>query len=276
MFDRFLVGLIVSLCVGSIAFIRSSFTKNYSFIDRTWSVVPIVYSWIFSDFQPRTMIMSLLITLWGLRLTLNFWRKGGYKAGEFDYRWPIVEKAIGNRFLWHLFNFGFISFYQSILLMLITVPTYVASLSNLPWGFKDTLGTVGILIFLLGETIADNQQWEFQTKKYEMLQNKKLNQLPYPYNLGFCSTGLFKYSRHPNFFCENMIWWTLTLFAFDSAKKNGLELFLFSGCFLLTFSIFIGSTALTESITAKKYPAYQKYQQNVSCLIPWFSRPMKE
>jgi steroid 5-alpha reductase family enzyme len=274
--DRLHVGVYLSLGIGAFAFARTTFTKNYSFVDRSWSIVPVVYSWIFTDFsQPRTILMSSLVTLWGMRLTWNFNRKGGYSAGEEDYRWPILRKIITNPTLWHLFNLGFISFYQCILLMMLALPTYITSLVPSQWDSLDTMGTVLFLTFLVGETIADNQQWDFQTRKHELLKKSPLNELPFPYRVGFCSTGLFKYSRHPNYFCENMLWWTLCLFGLKAAIVKGKILLLFSGCFLLTSTVFIGSTIFTESITMKKYPLYTEYQRCVSFLIPWVSKPMK-
>ena len=72
--------------------------------------------------------MALLSTLWGLRLTYNFWRKGGYSSGGEDYRWPVLRKKLNNRCLFTLFNLAFISFYQNILLLLIALPSYFISL----------------------------------------------------------------------------------------------------------------------------------------------------
>ena len=59
----------------------SQVTDNYSQVDKIWSLAPLAYVWIvacFGDFSPRLMTMSLLVTLWGIRLTFNFWLKGGY------------------------------------------------------------------------------------------------------------------------------------------------------------------------------------------------------
>ena len=58
-----------------------------------------------------------------LRLTFNYWRKGGYQIGSEDYRWEVVSAKVNNRFIWFLFNVVFISLTQSLLLLLITAPT---------------------------------------------------------------------------------------------------------------------------------------------------------
>jgi steroid 5-alpha reductase family enzyme len=114
------------------AFISSSLTGNYSFVDRHWSILPFLYAWIFTLFKPvesiiltrnldwsllnlidqRSLIISILTTLWGLRLTANFARKGGYQPGEEDYRWPILRKIITSKFAWVAFNFFFIVSYN--------------------------------------------------------------------------------------------------------------------------------------------------------------------
>ena len=69
---------------------------------------------------------------------------------------------------------------------------------------------------LLGETLADAQQWAFQTKKHRLLaqsQKSGSKTIPAPYAKGFLSTGLFAFSRHPNFFCEILLWWAVYAFS---------------------------------------------------------------
>ena len=70
-------------------------TKDYSFVDRIWSLIPIVYAWVFAGGEgfsnPRLNLMAALISLWGARLTFNFARKGGYAPGGEDYRWPVLR-----------------------------------------------------------------------------------------------------------------------------------------------------------------------------------------
>ena len=132
----------IALCgfISAFGFIKSTITKNYSFVDRSWSILPILYAWVLCDFKPRTIVMSVLITFWGLRLTWNFYRKGGYEPGEQDYRWPILRLSIKNDFAWHLFNFGFISYYQNALLLAISMPGIVELISIYLFDANTSLG----------------------------------------------------------------------------------------------------------------------------------------
>ena len=84
-----------------------------------------------------------------------------------------------------------------------------------------------------------------------------------PYKRGFITEGLFKFTRHPNFFCEISMWWVIYFF---SVVNIGINLSGF-GALLLNL-LFLGSTALTERISSEKYPIYKKYQKDVPMLIP--------
>lgn len=122
----FVVGGVIAYC-----FIVGELSKNNSQVDKLWSVVPILYVWletIWADFPPRMVLMAVLVSIWGIRLTYNFARRGAYTwrfwAGEEDYRWEILRKRPGfsNRWIWMMFNLFFISAYQNVLIFLFTVP----------------------------------------------------------------------------------------------------------------------------------------------------------
>lgn len=91
-----IVVIVVGIAAGVslVTWIASLATGDHSWVDRIWSIVPIVYVgafWAATGFtDPRLMIMSVLVLLWGARLTFNFARKGGYTGVE-DYRWPILR-----------------------------------------------------------------------------------------------------------------------------------------------------------------------------------------
>ncbi|TPX05272.1 DUF1295 domain-containing protein, partial [Schumannella luteola] len=162
-----LVVLAVAAAVSALCWIASLVTKDTSWVDRIWSIVPVVYVWIFAAgagfADARLLVMAVLVTLWGARLTFNFARKGGYTGVE-DYRWAVLRARMSpGRF--QLFNLFFIVLYQNALLVLITLPALTALEHPAPFGPLDAILTVLFLGALAGETIADQQQWDFHARK---------------------------------------------------------------------------------------------------------------
>jgi steroid 5-alpha reductase family enzyme len=246
-----------------VCFILGLITQNYSQVDKLWSFLPPIYCFIVvlcSPFQPRILLMNTLAWTWGLRLTYNFARKDGYTWSGEDYRWPILRKIINNRVLFELFNLTFISIFQNILLMFIACPIYyVASHRSAPLNLWDLVCTLLFLFFFVIEVTADQQQWNFHgDKKANRPETKD----------GFLQKGLFKYSRHPNFFSEICIWWVFYAFTFSVRPFSYLN-WTILGTIALT-GLINGSTTFTESITSQKYPKYKQYQQTTSRLIPWW------
>ena len=256
------------------AFIFGIITNDYSWIDRIWSILPVGFVWYYAyrgGFSLALCAAAALVTVWGARLTFNFARKGGYSGME-DYRWIHLRKKITNPVLWQLFNFFFISFFQTGLFVLFTFPVYSMTFhsdGSLPVLFWIFAGIAAVLVCL--EFAADQQQWNFHAaKKAEAEQKIYPSEYRSDVKSGFLSHGLFGLCRHPNYFCELGFWWTMWLAAF-SLNRSPLGSGLF-GPVMLTF-IFIGSTIMTESISASKYPDYREYQKKVvSPIIPWFTK----
>lgn len=178
-------------------------TGEYSWVDRIWSIVPIAYVAVFAGAagfaDTRLNVLLALVTLWGIRLTFNFARKGGYAPGGEDYRWAVLRSRLTPR-QFRLFNFFFISLYQNVILLLIALPAYTALQHRSPFGAWDAVLAVLFLAFLAGETVADQQQWDFQLhKRAELDAGREPSRR-------FVQTGLFRYSRHPNFFFEQAQW----------------------------------------------------------------------
>ena len=183
--------------------LASVITREYSWVDRIWSIAPVAYVWIFaagSGFSPRLVLMAALVSLWGIRLTFNFWRKGGYRPGSGeDYRWAILRGRMPG-WAFGLFNVGFISLYQNALILAFCLPAFTAAESSAPLGVWDVLLAVAFVVFLVGETRADQEQWRFHAWKAA---ERAAGRTPHP---GFLQTGLFRVSRHPNFFFEQAQW----------------------------------------------------------------------
>jgi steroid 5-alpha reductase family enzyme len=263
------LGIALIAC-GVIAFgcwLVSVVTRNYSQVDRVWSfALPAYVVWFagrarFAD--ARLDLMAVLAIAWGARLTYNFARKGGYRRGGEDYRWPALHKKIGE-FRFQLLNATFIAPVQNAILLGLALPAWVALRhAGTPLNWIDGLAVGGFALFFTGEVIADQQQWRFQTDKHARKARGERVEAE------FLTTGLFAYSRHPNFFCEQAMWWTFYVFAVAaSAQWWNVSVV---GAAALT-ALFQGSTAFTEQLTLAKYPAYAAYQKRVSRLLPLPSR----
>ena len=200
----------ICACSAIYCFVVGELTGNNSQMDKLWSLLPIAYTWIIAingGMQLRLVVIAILATLWGCRLTMNFARKGAYKLkfweGEEDYRWSVVRNGApfkGNRLAWGLFDLLFISIYQNVLVLMTTFPALVSMNSTVPFGWVDVLAAALMFYFIAHETIADEQQWAFQTTKWKMIKaGQKLEDLPAPYNKGFNTHGLWSHSRHPNY-----------------------------------------------------------------------------
>ena len=258
--DPLVLVLIIAGVVCAFVWVASLVTHDHSWVDRLWSIVPVIYVWVFAVSaglaDPRLTLMAILVTLWGARLTFNFARKGGYTGTE-DYRWPLLRARM-KRWQFELFNLFFIVIYQNAILVLITLPSLTAYQHRAtPLGLADVAVAGLFLAFLIGETIADQQQWNFHALKKAGGPS---------FRPRFVTTGLWRFSRHPNFFFEQAQWWTL--FLFGAIAAGSLLQWTVLGAVLLTL-LFVGSTIFTESITRGKYPEYAEYQAETSSIIPW-------
>lgn len=264
-----LVGVILT------CFVVSELTSNCSQVDKLWSLIPLAYAWIFavsSGMDARVVLMAVLVTIWGLRLTFNFARRGGYSwkfwGGEEDYRWNILREnpVLKGRVRWTLFNLFFISSYQLTLIWLFTLPMVAATTAGeVPLGWADYLLAAIILGLIAMETIADQQQWNYQTEKYR--RKNAGEQLDGEYADGFIHSGLWGKLRHPNYAAEQSIW--VVMYLFSVAATGRWINWSMAGCILLLL-LFQGSADFSEKISAEKYPKYNDYIKRVPRFFPRF------
>ncbi|KAJ5574229.1 uncharacterized protein N7459_008656 [Penicillium hispanicum] len=287
--------MVSAIAIGSalaaLFFLAAEVNRNYSQVDRFWSILPAMYNVHFAAWARlagiRTQTLdtvAVISVLWSIRLTFNYWRKGGYSIGSEDYRWQIVRSKVNNAFLFTIFNFSFIAIAQSVLLLLITAPTYVfvvAAYTQGPeaFGLPDLAFSRAAFFFIIIEYFADQQQWNFQAAKQEYQNNARIpgpfkeQYTPEDLERGFVVSGLWSWSRHPNFVAEQAVWLTMYLWcAYRTETYLQWPVFGVVGYLL----IFQGSTRLTESISASKYPEYPEYQARVGRFIPRLSVEAKK
>lgn len=272
--------LVSKICLIAIiyCFIVGEITGNNSQVDKLWSLLPIVYVWVithYGGYTTRLVIMSLLVTLWGLRLTYNFSRHGAFTLrfweGKEDYRWAILraKPEFQPKWKWSLFNLFFICGYQLVLILLFTLPILLAlQFNETPFGFWDLIISICMLFFIVFETIADNQHWKFQSSKWKKINNNEA--LEGDFKKGFLDKGLWAISRHPNYFAEQALWVCFYLF---SISASGQWLNWTVAGSLLLIVLFQGSSNFSEEISADKYPLYKDYQKKVPRFFGFIKRP---
>ncbi|KAL8303724.1 hypothetical protein RB597_004869 [Gaeumannomyces tritici] len=294
-------GFAMSVLFGALFLVVAEANRNYSQIDRFWSLLPTFYIahfnlWARLAGLPSERIDAALAfsAVWSARLTYNYARKGGYSIGSEDYRWYVrfppctVTRYLptnpsaqhtrdiirGNIPAWafHVLNATFISFMQSILLFLIAAPVYPVLLAI---QFEPGVSSADVafvamqLGLVLVEWFADQQQWDYQGVKKRYQSTAKVPAgcgLTQPeLDRGFVASGLWAYSRHPNFAVEQTIW--IFLYQWSCFATKVLCSWAAAGPTFLVL-LFQGSTWFTESITAGKYPEYRHYQSKVGMFVP--------
>ena len=246
-----------------LCWVASLLTRQCACVDRQWSLCPPAYCLLVAAGDAfdsaRINLMTVLVLLWAVRLTANFARKGGFRKGGEDYRWPVMRERLG-RLRFQLLNLTYITPSQYLLVWLCTSPVHQAWLSRgAPLGWLDGLAAALFVAFFVGQAIGDRQMWAFQQdKKRRVAEGEEVAQ-------PFINTGLFRYSRHPSYLCEIGIWFSFYLFA---VSASGAWLHWSGLGFILLIPNFLGSIQLTESISAGKYPAYAEYQAKTPMLVP--------
>jgi len=251
------------------------------------------------------LIVASMISVWGIRLSYNFWRKGGYWLGGEDYRWvrvrqwfgmssqengepccffgeSVVGRAFGAWIIFPLFNITFICAFQVWLLVIgLTGPLLHRLLTNPIINSVDIALVLLFLLLIIVETVADQQQWDFHQRKKAVNITEKGKEMAKDaanYDtlsdeiVGFLRSGLFSLSRHPNFIAEMTLWWLIYLLSLSTSLLSPIPVYYNASVFgtISLTAIFLGSTPLTESLSIEKYgDFYRKYQSRVSRLLPF-------
>lgn len=265
----------IYLSVALTCFIVAEITGNCSQVDKIWSIIPAIYVWYIAyagGMADRLVLMAVLVTIWAVRLTYNFSRRGAYTwkfwAGEEDYRWGILRQKpeLKGKVRWFLFNLFFISLYQNALILLFTLPILV-SIKGIdhPLGWLDYLASSLFIFFVVIETIADQQQWNYQKEKHRKMSAKE--PLTGIYEKGFTHTGLWKWVRHPNYMAEQAVW--ICFYLLSVAATGQWINWSIAGCLLLVI-LFQGSSDFSEAISNDKYKSYADYKKKTGRFIPKF------
>ena len=231
--------------------------RNSSFYDAYWSVIPplLAVYWYWANPQAgvdatRAALVIGLVWLWAIRLTANwatFWEGLHHE----DWRYPLVRARAGK----HEFAADFmgIHFFPTVQVFLGCLPIYaVLTRGQQPLGWLDALAFVVTLGAIIIETVADLQLHAFIAKK----------KTPG----SFITSGLWAWSRHPNYFGELSFWWGLMLFGLAAAPDQWW--WIMPGALAMTAMFVFASIPFMDNRSKERRPAYAEHMRKVSALVP--------
>ncbi len=237
-----------------IGWVVSLVRKNVTHVDSMWSLFLMLsaysYAMLLDDFTPRMFLVLFLVSLWAIRLCVYLtWRNWGPHE---DHRYVAIRQNNEPHF-W-IKSIYIIFGLQALLAWIISMPLFGAIESKIVLTRLDIFGGIVFTIGFVWETIAD---WQLSIFKAN------------PNNKGkVLNTGLWRYSRHPNYFGECCVWWGFYLIAFA-----GGAWWTIAGPILMTLLLLkVSGVALLEKNIAERRPDYLSYIQSTNAFIPWFPR----
>ena len=230
--------------------------KNSSFYDPYWSVIPpfILLFWVWKQDFVLSGTSSLLIyamLFWSIRLTTN-WTKTWEGLHHEDWRYIDMRKNLGSSFE-ILGNFGGIHFFPTLIVFFCCMPMGATLSLQEVMPYTSMQAYAGFFICILGvlyEIISDAQLHRFRKEN--------------PHKKGIIETGLWNYSRHPNYYGEILFWWGV--FLLGNAFTDMTYLIL--APIAMTLMFWYASIPWIEIKILRTRPAYKDYQKRVHILFP--------
>jgi len=244
-------GLVAILAAMTLLWALSLRLKDVSIVDPFWGpgfvLVTVTYLVTDARFTDRGLLVLVLVTAWAARLGYHLLRRNR-REGE-DPRYAAMRASGGPG--WARRSLFTVFWLQAVLLWVISAPLFGSVVSSRPLGAGDVAGTVVFLIGFAIESLADLQLARFKAD---------------PSNRGrVLDAGLWRYSRHPNYFGEFVLWWGLYLVA-----AAGGAYWTVIGALLISFLLLkvSGVTMLEEGLKSSK-PGYAEYVRRTSTFVPW-------
>lgn len=246
---------IIILAYFSVLFVIGTMRKNNSIVDIGWGIGFVILAWSLLILRlPLSLVrttITLLVTLWGVRLFYHILKRNHGKPE--DFRYVAFRKAWGK---WVVPRAFFqIYMLQGLLMFLIALP-YILQ-GGTSGGVQIALYIIGLIVFAIGftfESVGDAQLKAF---------------LRDPANKGKIMTGgLWRYTRHPNYFGEATIWWGIFLIALSGGVS---PLAVIGPITITVLLLFVSGVPLLER-DMKNRPGYAEYAAKTSIFVPWFPK----
>ena len=250
------LGLVI-LGLMTVLWLVSLALKNSSIVDIFWGAGFVISAWTAfaltpDGFGPRKWLLCGLVTIWGLRLSLHILTRNWGKPE--DFRYQAWRKEAGAAWWWRSFFKVFLL--QGVLMWIIAAPLLAAQYSAQP-GVLTWMDFLALPLWLYGFFFEAVGDWQLAKFKADPANKGKVLQ-----------TGVWRYTRHPNYFGDAAQWWAYFLVALAAGGWWAFFSPLIMTGLLMRVS---GVTLLEKSLRAQK-PGYQAYADVTSEFIPWIPR----
>lgn len=258
MLDPFAYAGLFVLIIITILWLVSLRINDASIIDPFWGFGFVLLAWFYLGIEGqlsfyRNLIVPILVTIWGLRLTVYLVRRRSGNGEDFRYRrW---REQHGRSWWWRSYFQVFLL--QGLLMWLISFPLLAVQLPSNPQSLT-SLDLIGILFWLVGFTFEAVGDWQLARFKAD------------PANQGrVLQSGLWRYTRHPNYFGDAVLWWGFGLLGANS----GVGLWTLLSPALMTFLLLrVSGVTMLENTLEDKKEGYRRYQRTTSAFFPWFPK----
>jgi steroid 5-alpha reductase family enzyme len=244
----------VVIFIMTLLWVRSIFIKNVSIVDLFWGfgfvILSLFYFQFSSGYLPRKIITLLLVMIWGIRLSVYLTRRNMGMGEDFRYR-EFRKKYGEERYWWVSFFQTFLL--QGILMWLISV-TLLGAMTGSDVKELSVADYAGILLWITGMIFEAGGDWQLAKFKSNPLNKGKV-----------LNKGLWRYTRHPNYFGDSAVWWGYGLLSIGA----GNYLAAFGSVMMTALIIRVSGVALLEKSLVDKKPEYRDYIRNTSSFIPW-------
>lgn len=246
-------GILVAL---SAVWMVSLAKRDASIVDVAWALGFVALAWLYRvtapDVTARSLLVAGLVTVWGLRLSGHIWWRNRGK-GE-DYRYRAMRERHGSRF--SLVSLFTVFWLQGAILWVVALPLLAVARAAAPRGLG-ALDVAGIVLFSVGLFFEAVGDWQLARFKAD------------PANRGMVmDRGLWRYTRHPNYFGDAVVWWG----AFAFAGAVGAWWTVVSPLLMTIMLLNVSGVALLERGLERTKPGYRAYAERTSAFMPWFPK----
>jgi steroid 5-alpha reductase family enzyme len=250
------LGLLI-LGLMTLLWLLSLALRNSSIVDIFWGTGFVITTWVAffltpDGFAVRKLLLSGLVTIWGLRLSLHILMRNWGKPE--DFRYQAWRKETGPAWWWRSFLKVFLL--QGAILWIVAVPLLAAQISVQP-DYLTWLDMLALPVWLIGFFFEAVGDWQLARFKANPANKGKVLQ-----------TGVWCYTRHPNYFGDAAQWWAYYLI---SVAARGWWT-IFSPIIMTALLLRVSGVTLLEKTLKQEKSGYKEYIETTSEFIPWFPR----